>query len=351
MNPAAHAVWPSLMRLLALIAAASLLVACQRDQAEAPDATVVLATVGDVVISAAQFEDEMNRRARMRPGYFDRVAHRRQLLDELIDHQAQINAAKAAGLDQDPEFRALIERMLIQRLREARLEQALADLEVSDEEIEAYWQAHPGEFGRPERRQLAMIRVDLPARLDADSLRGYREQLQSIRAEALALPEDVSHFGGLAVSHSSDRGSRYQGGVVGWLVRHPDHGYRWPGPVLEAAFALTEGEVSEVLETDEAMWLLRLVRYEPERRMPLESVADGIRHRLLRERAGELEQSLMAEARNGQAIAIHESVFDAIPVPAAGPPPEREEPRRPPPLPALALDSSDLATDSGNGHD
>lgn len=339
--------------LLPAIAAAALLVACDRSVELAEDGSPVLARVGESVITAATFEEEMNRRAAVRPGYFDRAANRRELLEDLINHQAQLNAAREAGIEQDPEFRALVERLLIQRLRESRLTAALEETAVGDDEIRAYFDANPDQFGRPERRQVAMIRIDLPPRTDEDRRQQLLARAAEAREQALELPEDVHHFGAVAVSHSGDRGSRYQGGVVGWLVEGSEQNYRWPPAVLAAVPELEPGEVSEVIETDAALWLLRVVALEPARRQPLETVADGIRHRLTRERAAGLESGLMSELRAGQVVAVDESVLDAIPVPSHGPEDMQRPPpeRRPPPLPIALADDTDPQLEIESDHD
>lgn len=339
--------------LVAVLSTALLLSACQRSVEPAEDGSPILARVGEATITAATFEAEMNRRAAVRPGYFDRAANRRELLENLIDHQAQINAARAAGIEQDPEFRALVERLLIQRLRESRLNTALDELEISNEMLRDYYDANPAQFGRPERRQVAMIRIDLPARMDTEAREAALARAAEARDAAELLSEDVRHFGAVAVNYSSDRGSRYQGGVVGWLVNQPDHGYRWPEEVLNVAHELSPGQISDVIETDAALWLLRLVALEPSRQQAFDTVAEGIRHRLTRERAAALESELLGDLRAGQVVVVDESVLDAVPVPVFNPEdqPGAPPPRRPPPMPTVLADSSEHQVKAEPNHD
>jgi parvulin-like peptidyl-prolyl isomerase len=312
---------------------------CQSDE-PVPE---VLARVGESTITLDQYQVELERRAPMRPGYYERAEKREELLQFMIDRQVQLDAARRAGIPDEPDFRDLYERMLIQRLREKRLEEALASLSISDADILQYYEEQIDQFSRPERRQMALIRIDKPARTDEETDLALFARAEEAREAALALDEDTPHFGSIAVEYSNDRGSRYQGGVVGWLVQSDQARYRLPEPVLEASFALTgPGEISPVIETGEALWLLRLVEIDPARQQPLDQVREGIRHRLTRAAAERLESDLIDTLRAETEITINEPLLDTVPIPPSIPPERDAEPenRRPPPLPGV--------TDDGN---
>jgi hypothetical protein len=336
--------------IIVAVAAGALLCACSSQDAQSPR---IVAQVGDQIITVEDFEHEMALRAPMRPGYYESAGARRELLDHLIDRQVQLNAAIRAGIPEEPAFRDLVERMMIQRLREVELESALASGSVDDDEIEAYYQAHIDQFSRPERRQVALIRKSRPARHDDDVLAGLHQQMVEARHAALGIANEVAHFGAVAVNHSDDRGSRYQGGVIGWLVDGSQASYRLPAEVIDQAFALPEvGAISPVVETDEALWLVRLVALERPRRQPLAQVREGIRHRLTRARAEGLEARLIEQLRERETISVDEAALAAVPLPPVLPaerePEPEPEPIRPPPLPGGSSDQTPAADDSGS---
>lgn len=308
-----------------------LAVACQEQGASDER---VLARIGEEVITVAEFEREMARRSEGRPTFFQQADNRRALLDELVRQRMLVAEARDAGIADEPEFRALVERMLIQRLRENRLAEKLAASAPSDEAVAAYYQANIEAFSRPARRQVAMIRVDSPAGSDDEQRAAHRARIDAARAAAGELAAEITHFGEIAVAHSDDRSSRYQGGVVGWLIDGPQRRYQWPDPVLEAAFDLDEpGEMTPVIETAEAFYLVRLAAMEPGRVQPLEQVADGIRHRLARERGNELERELFVDIEQRRAAEIDEAMLESIEAPPGIA--EEPDPRRvPPALPA-----------------
>jgi len=301
-----------------------LLAACRSSGPEGEQA-VELARVGDRVISAAEFEAEMAERSRGRHRYFERVENRRALLDELIRHHLLVQEALAEGIADEPEFRAMVDRMLIQRLRDKRMAERLESLRPDDAAVAEYYEQNRAAFTRPARRQVAMIRVDVPASANEAQRQEQRERAEAARAAALALPDSVMHFDSLAIDYSDDRSSRYRGGVVGWLVDHPERRYQWPDVVLDAAFALDEpGRITPVIETDGAFYLVRLVAFEPGRIQPLEQVADGIRHRLMREQGRELESELFADIERRHEIRVDEAALEAVQPPES---PQEAAPR------------------------
>jgi len=320
---------------IAMLAAAAVAVSACKPGA---DGGPVVARVGSKVVTAAEFEHEMERRSPGRPLYFKSVDNRRKLLEDLARHHMLVQEAHAAGIADDPEFGALVERMLIQRLRETRLAEKLDADSPDDDAVADYYRANVNDFTRPARRQVAMIRVDVPRRADDDERAGFMARATEAAEAAAALPADTLHFGAVAVEYSDDRSSRYQGGVVGWLVDAPERSYQWPDEVVEAAFELASpGDSTPVIETRDAFYLLRLAAVDEGRVQPLEQVADGIRHRLARTRAVELEGQLFADIEQRYPLEIDETVFESIEAPTVLS--ETAHPEHKPP--ALPVDPAD----------
>lgn len=313
---------------LALLLGSALLAGCGDRVPEQQAAEPVLAVIGDEVITVAEFEDEM----RLRPGYYRETEHRRQLLDQMIRRRALVAEARRQGIDRMPEMRRMIERLLVQRLHETQIDAEIAEAAVSDQEVFDFYQAHQDEFARPARIQGAIIHVAAAAGSEESVRAEKRARIEDALQEAEDLPDEVLHFGQVALEYSDDRASRYQGGVVGWLVNRPGHTYRWDAAVVDGLFALeAPGDIGPVIETDDGFYLIRLVAREDAQTRPLEQVADGIRHRLLRERRAAIGDDLLDAL-----VARHETNIDhavlggiAPPVPDAAP--AREPPSRQPP--------------------
>ena len=104
----------------------------------------------------------------------------------------------------------------------------------------------------------------------------------------------------MARKYSEDRASRYVGGTIGWLVKHPNRQYKWDTSVVEAVFSLTEpGQMAPVTETENGYYLIRLVERETAAPRPFEQVKNGIRHQLMRSRGQQINQAFEADVLAG----------------------------------------------------
>jgi hypothetical protein len=109
----------------------------------------VLALVGETSITAASFRQEMIRRGGTLPGQYATIEQRRALLNEMILFEAQVERARADGYDQDPVVVALQEKAMVRRFQEDQLKASLANVEIGEAELRAFYDAHAGDYARP----------------------------------------------------------------------------------------------------------------------------------------------------------------------------------------------------------
>jgi peptidyl-prolyl cis-trans isomerase SurA len=151
-------------------------------------------------------------------------------------------------------------QLLAQRLRQ----QKFGGLQVGRFEVEEFYRTYRDSLPRvPEEVQLAHIFVT-PRVSDADKA-GARELLLRLRDSILA----GADFAELARRHSQDAGTASQGGDLG-LVRRG----QFVSEFESAVFALQEGQLSDIVETQFGLHLIQL----QERR----GDAVRVRHILLR---------------------------------------------------------------------
>lgn len=244
----------------------------------------VVAVVGDSAVLLSQL---LNREQEMRAsgapipaeGSAERDDFMRELLDELVDNQVILQAAAQDTLleiDDDRVEESLQQRManvesnfggreqMEQALREAGLSvQSFREMqrdmigqrllvqtyvqryggdgavEVSDEEVREYFEAQRDAL--QERPATVAFRQVVLTVVPSDSAVAAALELAEALRERAAAGED---FGELAREHSQDPGSAQAGGDLGWFRRG-----NFAEEFEEAAFALPEGETSEVVET------------------------------------------------------------------------------------------------------
>jgi len=297
------------------------------------DDDAVLAVVGNEKITVSQFHREMELRGGNIPGQYATATQRKALLYEMIQKRALAERARREGFDKDPEVVAVYENAMVNKLEHQELDRRLEALQVTNEDVAAYYEEHSKDYARPARFKAAIIFIAVPKTASDDRREALKLRAEQALEEARALGPETIHFGPVARKYSDDRASRYQGGVIGWLVRHALRQYKWDSAVIDAIFTLSEpGEIGPIVTTDKGFFLVRLVNLEEERERPLEQVRDGIRHQLLRNLREQLREAFLDETVAQAEVSVFGDVLDSIEGPNPATPEAGDQ--TPPALPA-----------------
>jgi len=206
-----------------------------------------------------------------------------------------VEAVRREGFTERPEVREALDRMVARLYERHHLGKQLRDVTVGDDEIETYYREHRDEFSRPGAFRTAAVRISVSATATAEERQRARNRAETLRKEARRLSSDTFGFGPLAVRYSDDQATRYRGGDQGWIVPGEGHA-RLPETVRRAAESLAAvGEVSDVIETDGVLYVLRLIDRRSSEVRPLAAVRETIRARLLKEKQVEIRRRFYAD--------------------------------------------------------
>lgn len=165
---------------------------------------------------------------------------------------------------------------------------------VSEDDIKAWYKANESRYKQPEQRQAShiLIRVEKnAAEAEVKAAQAKAEQL------LVQLKSNPGEFAKLAKQHSQDPGSAEKGGDLGFFGR---------GMMVksfeDAAFALQENQLSEVVRSDFGLHIIKLTGIRAERAKPFEAVRAEIAAELKRQ-AGAKHY---AEAAEGFANTVYE---------------------------------------------
>lgn len=196
------------------------------------------------------------------------------LVQQLIDRQLVVEAARKAGIEKDPEWQAARDQTL------ARLMEQFYMLDIVDEQVKPeavqklYDERHAGKEGEPEvRARHILVASEAEAK------------------EALAAIRGGQDFAEVAKARSQD-GSAVQGGDLGYFTAE-----QMVPEFATAAFALEAGQVSEPVESQFG-W--HLIKVEDKRRQPppaFEEVADQLRQEIARDVLTKRVEELRAAAQ------------------------------------------------------
>lgn len=150
---------------------------------------------------------------------------------------------------------------------------------VSDQDIAAVYQRdRDSRFTTPERIRARHILL----RLEPDASEADKDVTRIAAAALLEQIRDGADFATLAQEHSEDTATGAKGGDLGFFSRGA-----MVKPFEDAAFELSVGEISEPVETQFGLHLIRLEDRQPAQPRPLDEVREEIEEELARQRAQE----------------------------------------------------------------
>jgi parvulin-like peptidyl-prolyl isomerase len=147
---------------------------------------------------------------------------------------------------------------------------------ISPDEVKAYYDAHPAEFSvGKERFKLAQILIAVPANASPAQVEAARVKAEGIRKQLLA----GADFGKLALQYSDDD-SKSQGGELGDFSRG-----EMIDPIQNAVDQMKVGAISEPIRTDHGFHIIKLEAHDQVGVKPLTEVSGQIQEKLVSEKA------------------------------------------------------------------
>lgn len=284
-----------------------------------------VARVGDKVIRPADFVAEMERRGGRRPGTYRSFDQKRLLLNEMIVRAALVDGAKRESFDRQPDVLRAMESVLINRYRQDRLQPLRDSVRIDDADVEAFYNRNAGDYVVPARKRIAIIHFAVPERADEERWDQAMADAEQVLAMVPEEDQGVPHFGDLARQHSDHRGSRYRGGVIGWISEGGERPRFNPTVAAAAESLRSPGAIVGPVRGDDGVYLVRLVDYEPQRERSLEELSAGIRQQLLSARLKQVENEFLDARLAEVETEVNEDALAEI-EPLSGPGPERRGP-------------------------
>lgn len=167
----------------------------------------------------------------------------------------------------------------------------------SDDEIQRYYAAHEADFASPEQVRARHILL----KMAPDTSDELKADVRKRAGEILAKAHAGEDFAALATQYSEDPGSAQQGGDLGAVARG-----RMVQPFEDAAFALAPGQISDVVESPFGLHIIKVEGKEEARTRPLEAVraeiVSTLKHRKAREAAQAEAAADQAKVAGGEAL-------------------------------------------------
>ncbi len=231
------------------------------------DGGKVLARIGDQRITETDLAAAVASMPKHEQAQYESVMGRKRLLNQMVDRLLLVAAAEDKRLDENP--------AVADRMREFRLGVLTAEYrnylveqlaKPTEEDLNAYYQAHQSDFIVMPRVNISWIKCAKKAQADA------ARQRIVIRGE---------HFGTVAKEVTIDECSKKDNGLIGYF--NPGGYVRCIGnrpEFVERVFEMEADDVSEVFAWDDAWALVKVHEKTTQRQEPFSKARERIAARL-----------------------------------------------------------------------
>ena len=160
-------------------------------------------------------------------------------------------------------------------------------VQVTPQDEETFYNDHKADrFTTPAQVHARHILFSYPSNSSAEDKAKLRETATGVLTRARA-GED---FATLATTYSQDTGTAPKGGDLGFFPRG-----RMVKPFEEAAFNLSAGAISDLVESQFGLHIIKAEEVQAERERPLEEVRAEVHQEVVRERARDLARDLATQ--------------------------------------------------------
>ena len=263
----------------------------------------IVATINSQVISKDDFIKQMALHGGLRPGQYQTLEQKQVLLNYLVNQEVMFSNAKKLGITNNLAVNNLFKKKVVERYLDQELKPKLSAVKISNHEVITYFEKNKESYNKPARRRAAIIYVE------GDN----KEKITEAQSKLAEISSEIKHFGELAKTYSDDANSRYRGGIIGWIINHPDRKYRWDQKVTNALFKLKNpGDVSPILKTDKGYYLVKLVAKESQQQRPLSKVEKGIKNSIHQKLVKQVKSKFIDNLIASADITINENILESI---------------------------------------
>ncbi|MCY6485737.1 peptidylprolyl isomerase [Clostridium aestuarii] len=222
----------------------------------------VLATVLGKEITEKDLKLAVERFPQQSRGFLATEEGKKQLLDQLVAFELCYNYGKDSGVENSEDFKEKIEGVKREILTQITIEKVIKAVEVTDKEVEEFYEANKEKFKTPETVAAKHILVETE-----ESAKEISEKIKN----GMAFEEAATEF--------STCPSKAQGGSLGKFGR----GQMVP-EFEEAAFSLEAGVVSEPVKTQFGYHLIKVEGKEESTVQAFDQVKDQLKNQLAQEK-------------------------------------------------------------------
>jgi PPIC-type PPIASE domain len=263
-------------------------------------------------------------------------AQKKEFIERLVTLDLLAREAVVQGHAKDAEVVEMVKNTLAQKLLKDERENKAPV--VSDEEVQAWYDAHTADFTRPETWRVSTVFLAIPDN-DAAKLKAQMAKAEKLLAQAQKLKaDDFVAFGLLAKANSEDPSKAMEGDLRALTALELNS--RYGADVANAVEALKNpGDLTGLVRSKTGVQFLKLRTHAPATQASLADVKAQIRTRLQNEHRNQAYEKFIADLRAKAGLKVDEAALAKVMVDASprpdGPPGPRPMVSGPPGLPGV----------------
>ncbi len=232
-----------------------------------------VADVGDSKLTLGDLQGRLDRQSPFVRARYQSQDKREEFLDNQVRFEVLALEAMDRGLHQDPEVAEAVKKIIVQKLTRDEFDGKVKLSDVTEAEMEAYFNQHTDEYNKPEMLRSSIIKVNFGD--DKAAAKKKAEEAQKFASNPKNL-EDRAHFKNLVTRYSDDMESKRMGGDIRYLSA--DEVATAYGPaVRDALWALAKiNDVSGVVEGQDGFYVVK----KTGRRKPITRTFDQVKNQI-----------------------------------------------------------------------
>jgi len=276
------------------------------------DIGTIVATVGGFPVGSREFEAAAAREVPADGEAFS-AEEKREILNKLVTEKMLYLHARTIGIDRDLK----VQKVMVNTLLRDRVYSEVRNSDFTDEELQAYFDAHVDDFVVPEKVQVLRIFIrEGRDRTPEEAASAAQELYERVLA-------DPTNFKTIASEHSEDP-FRRRGGDLGLMSAEGKPGI--DPAVVERAFTMEVDELSEPFEAGDGYNIILVAAKRDRVERTFVQMKGSVLRKVKAERYHELYDAFVAEISGGFEVSIADGELDSL-----DPRPARRSPLGAPP--------------------
>ena len=239
------------------------------------------------------------------------VDKRQKFLDRMVEFEVLADVAERRGYGNGPDAVGAIKEAMVDQLLDDVVDERVDRDEITERDIEQYYDENRADYVTPAARHVAIIEVDTQK-----AAQSIRADLVDTESESPVQRSDT--FRRAAARYSLAPKAKQKGGATGWV--RPPHDSPDRPDLARRIYALSQrGDVTEVFQVDGHWAIATFFEVRKSETTPLDQAREEIEDTLYEKRRDRAKRAFVEEARSTADIEVHQDVLADIEPPAEAP--------------------------------